>query len=1041
MTFRAAPHLRGLKEFQLRTVHHVFDRFYGDQDGSGRSGRFLVADETGLGKSIVARGVIARTVEHLEAAGRRRITVLYVCSNRDLAQQNIRRLNITGEPQAELNTRLSMLATQGDLLDGGVAVGSASLNLIPLTPATSLQPTKGAWRSGRKEERALLAVILERLTDADETERRAGLTLLRGAAGEESFSREVEHMRQSTRDKPLDRRIIDEFAEAVRASGLQSDFVRMRTDVLRSGARDPSPEAWHALWNLIAHLRRELARAGAKVLEPDLIVLDEFQRFRDLLAAEDEPGSGEDLELAHTLFNHPHAKILLLSATPYTPFTRSGGDDSHQSDFLRTIDFLNRHQPAPRRELTQTLERFRRALIDPTTDADPGEAAQQVREALLPIISRSERPPLTEQTDMVEVLWQEAEAPHAADFHDWIVLRRLGDIVGTHITADYWKSVPHFPTFMEGYAFGDRVRDRIADGEPQLRDLLRRSRRITRRQVDSFGEVDLGHGYLRRMVDQTVDLGWWKMLWLPPSMPYLRPGCVYSDLSEQAPTKRLIFSAWRSVPTAVACLLSYEAHRRAVAELRRSDGSRGEGTAFTSRLGWAVRPDGSPSAMNTLALFWPEPQLARAGDPLSTVREHAGAQPSVDEHLAYTTRRLHQLLDPMPDRVAQPWEAFLGASKTAAAEARTVWLRDAGRQGRETSQNWERHLARAAEDTSQLGWHDDLPVLAAFSPGSIARRCMSRVASDDTDGTVVQRAAWTLSLGLRNLFNRPETARILSALYGAPDPSRPYWRQVADYCADGGLESVLDEYLFQLACDRGPTGTAADQVIDLAERAVTGMSLRPAIYEGHDYTAEDPKVPFSVRYALRYGSHQQSETSDSAAHRLAEVRSSFNSPFAPFVLASTSVGQEGIDFHWWCHRVVHWNLPWNPVDFEQREGRVNRFGGHAVRKNVAHHHGAEALVRDTSSPTNPWYSAFEEAERSPTTHGAFSPWWIYPGPARIQRVLMAYPHSREVPRYEHLRDLLTHYRMTLGQPRQEDMIELLGESDHSTTIDLSPPGR
>ena len=34
--------------------------------------------------------------------------------------------------------------------------------------------------------------------------------------------------------------------------------------------------------------------------------------------------------------------------------------------------------------------------------------------------------------------------------------------------------------------------------------------------------------------------------------------------------------------------------------------------------------------------------------------------------------------------------------------------------------------------------------------------------------------------------------------------------------------------------------------------------------------------------------------------RLPEVREAFNSPFQPFVLATTSVGQEGIDFHWWC---------------------------------------------------------------------------------------------------------------------------------------------
>ena len=51
--------MAGLKGFQRETVAHVIDCFY----GVSRSRRFLVADETGLGKSVVARGVIAKTLE------------------------------------------------------------------------------------------------------------------------------------------------------------------------------------------------------------------------------------------------------------------------------------------------------------------------------------------------------------------------------------------------------------------------------------------------------------------------------------------------------------------------------------------------------------------------------------------------------------------------------------------------------------------------------------------------------------------------------------------------------------------------------------------------------------------------------------------------------------------------------------------------------------------------------------------------------------------------------------------------------------------
>jgi hypothetical protein len=65
------------------------------------------------------------------------------------------------------------------------------------------------------------------------------------------------------------------------------------------------------------------------------------------------------------------------------------------------------------------------------------------------------------------------------------------------------------------------------------------------------------------------------------------------------------------------------------------------------------------------------------------------------------------------------------------------------------------------------------------------------------------------------------------------------------------------------------------------------------------------------------------------------VRAAFNSPFWPLALTTTSVGQEGLDCHAYSHAVVPWNLPTNPVDLEQREGRIHRYKGHAVRKNVA----------------------------------------------------------------------------------------------------------
>jgi hypothetical protein len=179
--------------------------------------------------------------------------------------------------------------------------------------------------------------------------------------------------------------------------------------------------------------------------------------------------------------------------------------------------------------------------------------------------------------------------------------------------------------------------------------------------------------------------------------------------------------------------------------------------------------------------------------------------------------------------------------------------------------------------------------------------------------------------------------------------------------------------------------------------------------------------------------------------RTTYVRDAFNSPFWPFVLATTSVGQEGLDFHSYCHTCVHWNLPANPVDLEQREGRVHRYKGHAVRKNIASRHASAAFLNGV----DPWRALFDAgvAERGTGTSDLV-PYWIFPGDHQIERVVPTLPLSREVGRLAALRRSVAAYRLVIGQPRQDDLLQWLSSrySEEELTrlqeelrIDLAPP--
>ena len=76
--------LKPLKAFQRCTVEHAFHRLFTADDSTGR---FLVADEVGLGKTLVARGIIARAIDHLWNDVKR-IDIAYICSNGSIAKAN-----------------------------------------------------------------------------------------------------------------------------------------------------------------------------------------------------------------------------------------------------------------------------------------------------------------------------------------------------------------------------------------------------------------------------------------------------------------------------------------------------------------------------------------------------------------------------------------------------------------------------------------------------------------------------------------------------------------------------------------------------------------------------------------------------------------------------------------------------------------------------------------------------------------------------------------------------------------------------------------
>ncbi len=246
-----------------------------------------------------------------------------------------------------------------------------------------------------------------------------------------------------------------------------------------------------------------------------------------------------------------------------------------------------------------------------------------------------------------------------------------------------------------------------------------------------------------------------------------------------------------------------------------------------------------------------------------------------------------------------------------------------------------------------------------------------------------------------------------------------------------------------------------DALTQLATAISDTVSLRTTRVQFDELNCEDGELRISdvsrsirCRFAMPFGFGNIKSEDGKEETREDHVRAAFNSPFRPFVLASTSVGQEGLDFHQYCHRVYHWNLPSNPVDLEQREGRVHRYKGHVVRKNVAKAYGSEAL-HGCSPTAHPWNVLFCLAKKDrPSDANDLVPYWIFetPGGAKIERMVPILPLSRDRQKLARLKDSLAVYRLAFGQPRQEELIAHLRahQSDAqsellaSSTINLAP---
>ncbi|MGH8059063.1 MAG: C-terminal helicase domain-containing protein, partial [Candidatus Entotheonellia bacterium] len=103
----------------------------------------------------------------------------------------------------------------------------------------------------------------------------------------------------------------------------------------------------------------------------------------------------------------------------------------------------------------------------------------------------------------------------------------------------------------------------------------------------------------------------------------------------------------------------------------------------------------------------------------------------------------------------------------------------------------------------------------------------------------------------------------------------------------------------------------ADRVVVFSERLETLRWLHGQLQR--DLRLHDPQI------TVMHG-----QLSDTAQQEIVERFGRLEDPLR--LLLCSDVASEGLNLHYFCHRLIHFDLPWSLMVFQQRNGRVDRYG-------------------------------------------------------------------------------------------------------------------
>lgn len=986
-----------LKDFQKATVEHIVNIFK-----SKKQRRVLLSDEVGLGKTIVSKGVIQAVGELSDEYGiwdDNTYRVVYICSNANIVKQNTENLGI----EDVMNIDESRLSMQHFIVAKKVKELQKSKKskpriLIPLTPGTSFNLQTSA---GNMNERALMFAILSHLDDFKDHKTALKNRLNIYGANGDNWTDIIDKY-----EKDIKENVCTGYRENISKEVVNDDCYQEAKDLLLKAI---ALNDYNTTNKAITLFRIIFCKISMKELNPDLVIMDEFQRFSSLLDLE---GNSEEAMLTRTFFGKEDGPfILLVSATPYKPFTtleelNENKIDEQYQDFNKLADFLF----DGREDIVfqQVWHDYSKELCHISSDnLDILIAKKNIAEdTMYEAMSRTERYRNSSQDDTYLKI-------STGDIASYCQMQEVlgecnkmseGRFGVKTLPMEYAKSSPYLLSFMDKYKLKEKLAKAYTEHPWKIKQ--KQQYLIKKKNINTYERIPSCNAKLDKLSNilfgEKGEKHGEQLFWIPASHPYYKIPASNMFAKNQDFSKVLVFSAWEMVPRMIACMISYAIEQKSISH------------AFPSATYTNTKENSEKDALDKQ-----EGEKAGTG---RLRRESLELVTCCSDFLKDAYNPKAYLGNDLKEIKAGIKENFKNTSRFTLVEQPTTakFLLEAIKL---LDSNTEEKILISEDGL------DTLVNMAIGSPGI----CFYRLLGNKD---LAQEAATKIC---NNIFNRRYNAAVIDILYNKKSV-QTYFKQVIDYCVMGNLQAVLDEFAYMI--DERSNGERNVEMIQ--KRMIESFIDRN--YQEIDTTesfGKEKKKKWRIRthYAMPYGNIRMT---DQATNRANDVRLAFNSPFRPFVLASTSVGQEGLDFHWYCRKIMHWNISSNPQDMEQREGRIDRYKSLFVRRNVAKFH----------PDTYTWNEMFDLARTEAKDKGfcELVPYWSIPQDMLksiaetdreyIESIVPLYPLSMDYDRYRHMKSVLRLYRLTMGQPRQEELLEFFkdmpAEDIDKLLFNLSP---